>query len=277
MSARFPADVRFSLEAFSRRGGLAGRHKDGWGIAYYVEGDVRLVKEPEPAAGSACVRFIQDHPFSSALVVSHIRRATRGTRAMRNCQPFQRELGGRVHVFAHNGDLDPGELRKRVRLGRFRPVGETDSEHAFCGLLGRLSGLWMRGGVPSLEERTGIVARFAADMRALGPANFIYSDGDSLFAHGHRRMHDDGPVPRPPGLHVLCRRCRATPGAVLTEGLSVALEREQDVVLAASVPLTDEPGWLALAEGELLVAQGGRIVADAAGASRLDAALAIRD
>ncbi len=66
MSARFPADVRFSLEAFSRRGGLAGRHKDGWGIAYYVDEDVRLVKEPQPAVGSACLHFIQDHPFSAA-------------------------------------------------------------------------------------------------------------------------------------------------------------------------------------------------------------------
>jgi len=68
MSARLPADVRFSLEAFSRRGGLGGRLKDGWGLAYYVDEDVRLVKEPQPAASSACVAFIQDRPFASTTV-----------------------------------------------------------------------------------------------------------------------------------------------------------------------------------------------------------------
>ncbi len=262
MSSRFPADVHFSLEAFSRRGGLTGRHKDGWGIAYYVEEDVRLVKEPQPAADSACVRFIQDHPFASAIVVSHIRRATRGSPAMKNCQPFQRELGGRIHVFAHNGDLDLESLRARRRLCSFHPVGETDSEYAFCALLELLRTPWLRGTVPPLEERREIVTRFAAEIRALGPANFIYSDGDAVFIHGHKRFHEDGLPPHPPGLHVLCRRCASNAADVHTEGFSVALVPEQEVVLAASVPLTDEPAWRALAEGELVVAQRGRILAE---------------
>ncbi|MDH4192149.1 MAG: class II glutamine amidotransferase, partial [Betaproteobacteria bacterium] len=67
MSSRDPANLRFSLEAFSRRGGLGGANKDGWGIAWYVDEDVRLVKDPEPAAESACVRFIQDHPFAATI------------------------------------------------------------------------------------------------------------------------------------------------------------------------------------------------------------------
>ncbi len=47
------------------------------------------------------------------------------------------------------------------------------------------------------------------------------------------------------------------------EGLSVALGPEQEVVLAASVPLTEEPAWRALDEGELVAVQRGRIVAGA--------------
>jgi glutamine amidotransferase len=208
------------------------------------------------------MHFIQDHPFTSAIVMSHIRKATRGAPAMKNCQPFQRELGGRLHVFAHNGDLDLGALHARMRLESFHPVGETDSEYAFCALLERLRGPWLRGAVPPLEERREIVARFAAEIRALGPANFIYSDGDAVFVHGHKRFHEDGRPPHPPGLHVLCRRC-AGRADVHTEGLSVALMPEQEVVLAASVPLTGEPGWRALAEGELVVARRGCILAEA--------------
>ena len=257
MSSRLPTEVRFSLEAFSRRGGLAGRNKDGWGLAYYEESDVRLIKEPGPAAGSECVRFMQEHPFASSVVVSHIRRATRGTPAMRNCQPFQRELGGRVHVFAHNGDLDPAKLQARLRLGAYRPIGETDSEFAFCALLEQLAPAWRNGAAPTLDRRRRIVEGFAAAIRELGPANFIYSDGEAVFLHGHRRMHGDGLAPHPPGLHVLQRHCGSHPSAWQGEGLNIAARPEQDVLLAASVPLTDEAGWRALDEGELAVACGG--------------------
>ncbi len=254
LSSRLPTEVRFSLEAFSRRGGLAGRNKDGWGLAYYVDGDVRLVKEPEPAADSACVRFLQEHLFASSMVVSHIRKATRGVTAMKNCQPFQRELGGRMHVFAHNGDLDPAILQARLPLGAYRPVGDTDSEYAFCALLNLLAPAWRDGAVPTLERRRGIVEGFAAAIRAFGPANFIYADGEAVFLHGHRRMHGDGLPPHAPGLHVLSRHCTSAPTAWHGAGVDIAARPDQDVLLAASVPLTDEPGWRALADGELAVA-----------------------
>ena len=261
MSSRFPANVRFSLEEFSRRGGLAGANKDGWGIAWYVDEDVRLLKEPEPAADSACVRFVQEHPFVTTTTVAHVRKATRGAVVLKNCQPFARELGGQMHVFAHNGDLDPAPLRARFALANFRPLGDTDSERAFCALLERLRATWLRGGIPTLEERARILGEVAAELRLFGPANFVYSDGDALFVHGHKRNHGDGEQLKPPGLHVLCRRCAGEAAGVIADGLSVASDDEQEVVLAASVPLTSEPGWRALGEGELLVAQRGRIVA----------------
>jgi predicted glutamine amidotransferase len=260
MSSRLPADVQLSLEAFSRRGGLAGPHKDGWGVAYYAGQDVRLVKEAEPGSDSACVRFMLEHPFRTSLALSHIRKATRGATAMKNCQPFQRELGGRMHVFAHNGDLDLATLRARTRLHNFRPVGDTDSEYAFCALLEQLRASWLEEAPPCIGERRRIVERFAGEIRALGPANFIYSDGEALFIHGHKRFHGDGRPPRAPGLHVLCRRCAGTSAMLATDGLRIDLPAQQELVLAASVPLTDEPGWRALAQGELLMAQAGCIM-----------------
>lgn len=244
MSSRMPTDVRASLEAFSRHGGPDGPHREGWGIAYYADEDVRLVKDAEPAFDSACVRFMKEHPFASGTVISHIRHGTQGRMAMKNCQPFARELGGRMHVFAHNGDLDMAALRAGMPLQQFHPVGETDSEYAFCAMLDWLRPLWLRGGLPALAERFAIVARFAAALRLLGPANFLYSDGDTLFLHGHRRRQGDGGPPRAPGLHLLSRSCAP----------------DQQVLLAASVPLTTEPGWRALAEGELVVAQQGTVV-----------------
>lgn len=257
MSSRVPANVQASFGEFSRHGGLAGSHKDGWGIAWYVDEDVRLLKEPEPASDSACVRFLQEHPFASSMVVSHIRTATRGRTAVENCQPFVRELGGRQHVFAHNGDLDTNRLAKRFPLANFHPVGDTDSEYAFCALLERLRGSSLQAeSRPSLDERMHIVADFAAELRAFGPANFVYSDGDALFLHAHKRRHAGGAV-KPPGLYVLRRRCPGKVGSPASNALAV----EQELVIAASVPLTTEAGWQALDEGELLVAQHGRLVA----------------
>ena len=259
MSTRHPSTVALSLEEFSRHGGLSGAHKDGWGIAWYEEGDVRLIKEAFPAAGSACVRFVQEHPFRSPLVISHIRKATQGQVATRNCQPFVRELGGRWHSFAHNGDLSGLKEDGRFRVDAFRPVGETDSEYAFCALLERLQGLWRADQQPSIEARFDVISRFAGDLRELGPANFLCSDGDVLFAHAHKRHQDDGTI-RAPGLWRLTRHC--SEGGELSEGgLHIAAHGvEQDVALVASVPLSGE-AWVPIDEGSVLAVRQGRVAA----------------
>jgi glutamine amidotransferase len=260
MSARHPTTVSLSLEEFSQHGGLSGPHKDGWGIGWYEEGDIRLVKERDPAASSACARFIQDSPFLSSLVISHIRKATHGSIALRNCQPFVREMGGTWHCFAHNGDLKGIAGDHRFRARGFLPVGETDSEQAFCALMDELRPQWSLGRVPPIGERRQIVARFAAALREFGMANFLYCDGDALFAHADRRHQSDGSI-RAPGMWRLARRCPAG-GELAAEGLRIASEGgEQEVCLLASVPLTEE-GWVALTEGEILVARQGRIEVD---------------
>lgn len=260
MSSRLPATVNLSIEEFSHHGGLTGPHADGWGIAFYDDGDIRLIREPEAAADSEWLRFLTNHRIRSTTVISHIRKATRGPRRLKNTQPFCRELGGRRHVFAHNGDL-PGI--ERLPLGRSRPVGDTDSEHAFCHLLLGLEALWLRdGGPPSVRERATAVSAFAADLRAFGPANFLYSDGELLFAHGNLRKNTAG-VFQPPGLYTLCRRCVAGKDALTAAGLTISAP-EQEVVLFASVPLTEEH-WRPLAEGEVVVASAGNVVTHGVG------------
>ncbi|MFB9263268.1 class II glutamine amidotransferase [Bradyrhizobium erythrophlei] len=256
LSSRQATVVNFSLEAFARRGGRNGRNIDGWGLAYYDDHDVRLYREPEPAGDSTWLGFIERRHIASTLILSHIRHATRGRISLANTQPFARELGGRVHVFAHNGRLDDIEIRHGGEWDRFRPIGDTDSEIAYCILLERLSELWRDGAEPPLDERLAIVEQFASDMRQLGPANFIYSDGRTLFAHGHRRIQADGLI-APPGLWQLHRRCAADIDALPDAGVAIEPGRQdQEITLLASVPLTAEP-WRPLAEGEILVVKDG--------------------
>ena len=258
MSSRYPTTVGFSLETLARRGGHEGPHKDGWGVAYFEGNDVFLLRESSPAAESGLVRFMEKHGPPSKLVLSHIRHATQGEPALRNTQPFQRELGGRAHVFAHNGNMPGIKDECHLKSHRFTPVGETDSEFAFCCLLERLSDLWdsVADGLPSIDSRLDIVTDFAASLRPLGPFNFVYSDGDALFVHSHRRTQNDGIV-RPPGLYMLVRSCNERP-VDLTESGVILEPLPQELVLIASVPLTDEP-WEPIGEGEVIALTKGLV------------------
>jgi glutamine amidotransferase len=256
MSSDAPATLSISLKTLAEHGGFSGPHRDGWGIGYYEGSDLRLIKEAAPAADSEWVRFVRNHNLRSRIVVAHVRRATVGERSYRNTQPFVRELSGRMHLFAHNGWLAGIFDSPLFRSSRFHPVGETDSEQAFCALLERMTDLWQRPGeIPSLEARLSVVSAFAHDLRALGPANFMYSDGDVLFAHGHRRIQAATSRVDPPGLFLLQRRCRGGGAGFAAGGVSIRAA-DQTVALVASVPLSDE-SWQPLEEGEVIAIREG--------------------
>lgn len=248
MSARAPTNLRLSFDELARHGGETGPHADGWGLALWNDGDASIIREPDAASRSPWIEFLREREPKATIALAHVRRATQGPRALRNTQPLARELGGRLHVFAHNGMLPGIEEDARFATRRFSRIGDTDSEHAFCALLERLAPLWASS-IPPLADRLRVVRTFSGELRSLGPANFIYTDGDVILAHSHRRRDDHGEI-RPPGLHLLCRTC-------------LERERERDeqqhVALVASVPLSDEP-WQPLAEGELVVLRDGRVI-----------------
>jgi len=259
MSSNRVATVNLSLMKLAEHGGFSGPHRDGWGVGYYEDTDIRLIKEAEAAADSDCIRFIRDHDLRSHIVMAHVRRATIGARAYRNTQPFMRELAGCMHLFAHNGDLPAIRGTPEFAVKRFHTVGETDSELAFCALMDQLTELWQRPGViPPIETRMACVGRFAARLRRLGPANFLYSDGDALFAHGDRRMQAQTHRIQPPGLHYLSRSCEDGEPGLHASGVAIAGGGQRMIVLA-SVPLTAEP-WQTLAEGEVIAVCRGQIV-----------------
>ncbi len=274
LSSRHPTRATFSLKRFAVHGAPDGRNVDGWGVAFHEGRDIRLYKEPEPAGDSPWVAFIERRALSTRLLISHIRRATVGANSHANTQPFARELDGRMHLFAHNGSFDDIAARFSRSKHRFHPVGETDSEMACCLLLERLAPLWEGAAVPSLDARLAVINAFAAEMRPLGIANFLYSDGEFVFGHGHRRTQADGIV-APPGLWVRHRH-RAPSHAVSTppvpEGSGVTIHSEsghandhnhageaQEMALLASVPVT-AGHWRPLAEGEIVALSAGELV-----------------
>jgi len=256
MSSRVPATLGFSLERLARHGGAEGPHRDGWGLAFYEGRDCLLLREPRPASESPLMQFMERQGLRTKLGLCHIRLATFGVLALRNTQPFARELGGRMHVFAHNGDMPSLAHLTSERPARFAPVGDSDSERAFCGLMTALAPIWDDAleEVPALSTRLAVIAAYARELRALGSANFIYSDSDALFVHADRRTQPDGRL-RAPGLYLLQRYCWRSAPELEDAGVNLTSIR-QDVALVASVPLTDER-WEPLGEGDLIALRDG--------------------
>lgn len=260
LASRLPTAATLSLEHFAARGGIDQRLIDGWGIGLHDGRDVRLYREPEPVRDSAWVQFIASRRIASRVLLSHIRHASRGAVTLANTQPFAREIAGRMHLFAHNGQLAI-EPEEPTPAGRYRPIGDTDSERAACRLFERIARLQASKGTPPLSERWALVRGFAAELRELGPANFLYCDGTTLFAHADRRKQSDGRV-APPGLWTLTRHCDIDPDALKPAGVYLEPPSpEQELTLVASVPLSDEP-WTPLARGSVLAIEDGVAVKD---------------
>jgi glutamine amidotransferase len=174
MSANVPTDIVFSFTGLMQRGGRTGPHRDGWGIAFYEGRGLRLFQDPAASSESEVANLVQRYPIKSEVVIGHIRQANVGKVCLSNTHPFVRELWGRNWCFAHNGQLATSAARQF-----YRPVGDTDSEAAFCDLLNRVR-RHSRAGRSSSCCRSG---RPCAEYRSKGVFNCLLSDGDWLFCY----------------------------------------------------------------------------------------------
>ncbi len=183
MDCNTPTDLVFSFTGFARRGGCTGPHSDGWGVAFFEGKASRVFRETVSCADSPLAAFLRGHSIKTLQSIAHIRLKTRGRVSLANTHPFVRELWGRHWVFAHNGNLKGA---RDLPVGRFTPVGDTDSEHAFCHLLNRLYKRFPEGatGRPLAEA----IARIAGELAELGTFNFLLGNGERLYARCDTRL-----------------------------------------------------------------------------------------
>ncbi len=250
LSSKINTVLSASLGEFSSRGGLTDHHTDGWGMATYHGKIAQVHKESQPAAFSPKLADLQSSHQPTQMAISHIRRATIGEISMPNTQPFTLEIAGHCHIFAHNGHLP--DIEQKFELTDVIPEGSTDSEYAFCYLMSAVKTLW-RDNVPSLQERMDLIETIFTELATLGPANFLYSDGDYLYAFANKRIQPSGKIEHP-GMHYLTRTCYENHRQPDSSPEKV----RQKVVLFASVPLTDE-NWQPLPCCKLVVAQNGHL------------------
>jgi len=241
MNCNVPTDIVFSFTGFAHRGGRTDTHHDGWGIAFFEGSGVRHFVDHQAAIASPIAELIKHYPIKSLNVIAHIRKATQGQVALENCHPFVREMWGRYWVFAHNGDLKGFEP---VLDGPYRPVGNTDSERAFCFLLQQLR---ERFGAtpPAMPVLRAAIADLVAIIARHGTFNMMLSDGTALFAHCSTK------------LCYVVRKYPFTAACLADEDLSVDFSQvttpNDRVAIIVTTPLTTNETWTEFAPGELKV------------------------
>ncbi|MBD2580023.1 class II glutamine amidotransferase [Oscillatoria sp. FACHB-1406] len=245
MNCNVPTDICFSFEGFSARGGQTDDHQDGWGIAFFEGKGCRLFIDANPSVASPAADLVRHYPIHSTHVIAHIRKATQGEILLENCHPFRRELWGRYWVFAHNGNLPDFEP---IGYQFYQPVGDTDSEKAFCTILDRWRQEFPQR-KPPLEQLYRILKATTETLAQQGVFNYLLSDGESFFAHCSTN------------LHYIIRQAPFAAAHLIDRDLTVdfrELTRPQDrVAVVATAPLTDNEIWTQLQPGELLAFQDG--------------------
>jgi glutamine amidotransferase len=237
-------DIMFSFRGLASR---ADEHKDGFGIAFFEGRGLRHFVDHHSARRSPLAELVKSYPIQSDNVIAHIRKATQGQVALENTHPFQRELWGRYWAFAHNGNLK--DFQPRLHAA-FRPVGQTDSERAFCWLMQELAKA--HADVPSVEELTRTLAELMPQIAAHGTFNMLLTNGEAMWAHCSTH------------LHYTLRSFPFGSAVLQDEDLTVDFGSQtlasDRVALIATQPLTRDETWTPFGSGELLVFRQGALL-----------------
>lgn len=251
MASNLPADVVFSFTGLALRGGQTGPHADGWGLSLYDGKFARTFLEQDPAHSSRLARFLRENPILTRLAVAHVRKMTRGIASLPNTHPFVRVLHRRHIVFAHNGTL-PSVKERPLRVES--TLGDTDSEYAFCVILEKLRESYGAHYPDDPKELGKTLFELANELGKDGIFNFIFADGEHLFA----RCGDH--------LHSVSWRAPFGHTTLIDAEIRVHLEdilgSSDDACMSvvATSPLTREDAWVKAAPGALWVFSRGELV-----------------
>jgi predicted glutamine amidotransferase len=251
MSANVPTDICFSFAGLLERGGRTGPHSDGWGITFYEGKGCRSFKDPQPSCDSEIAKLLRSYPIKSCSVISHIRQANRGRVKLENTHPFTREMWGRNWTFAHNGQLT--DYKACLPLVWHLPVGQTDSEWAFCWLLDQLK-IKYPTKPANMASAFRYVAKLCKQLRKLGVFNMLLSDGVYVLAFCSNN------------LHWITRKAPFGKASLIDSDWIIDFQQEttaQDVVtVVATRPLTEDENWQKMQPGAFALFKYGSLISN---------------
>lgn len=233
-----------------------GSHAYGWGIGWYPENSASATVTKDPSArGTHVVMDVLTEwsKFCSSVFLCKVLGANKGY-THTEAQPFNRTFAGRDWLFLHNGNLDKKGLE--ALHGPFsrllEPVGTTDSELAFCNLLGhmRKTGGRLISDIPTSQ----LLAWFQA-FDPWGSADMVLTDGRTLACY--QGTQSANPL----------RHMRVQPPenqqTYTSRVAQFALDDPRDTyrtALIVSSAKFAQGKWVAMKPGQLLLIRGGRVV-----------------
>ncbi len=233
-----------------------GRHAFGWGLGWYPGGRQSAMVAKDPAARGKQVladAFADWSSFRSSVFFCKVLGAGQNY-THTEAQPFSRSFAGRDWLFMHNGDLDKQELDKLHGKSRrlLEPLGQTDSELAFCHLLARIR----EGDARKLADvAPQALLSWFQSLDALGSADMCLSDGLTLIAfHGSQS---------PKRLYYSRIQPPDNQGPQQSGAVQVSLSDPRDTYRTAFMVSTAEfstGSWQPMQPGQMIVVRRGAIV-----------------
>ena len=239
-----------------RKGPQKGEHTLGWGLTWYP-GDTKaaiVAKDPTARDTKSLHGAMHDwDSFRSTVFMCKVRGAASGYTHLET-QPFSRSFAGQDWVFIHNGDLDKTAMT-RLHFNKsifLEPLGRTDSELAFCFLLGKVQDYGART-LADIDHQ--VLLSWFLQLDDMGSADMVISDGITVAAfYGtqsesclyHARLK---PPHSEDGYH--------------SDSASFALNNPRDTFRTAlvfsSAPFK-QGEWKAMQKGQLIIARRGAMI-----------------
>lgn len=191
---------------------------------------------------------------------------------MENVHPFSRELWGIHWSFAHNGEVPKfiswESEETAPRLGKttelaYRPIGDTDSEAAFCAILNALKAEF--DSLPTLPVLHAFLTHLCNEIIEGHPEetifNFLLGCGQyTLFAYSWPGRRPGSKVWN--GLHYIVREPPFSTAKLIDDDYTIDFATvttpTDRVAVITTKPLTCEAGWTEFQRGELLMFSHGR-------------------
>ena len=261
MNSKNPADIGFSFAGFRARGGLTDDHIDGFGIAYFEPTGLRLYYDNRAAMDSPLAELVSQTRVKAANTIVHIRKSD--DQLLCNAHPFTREIWGEAWVFSHNGkmtikdasDSDPinQSTGKQGKSGHYIPVGDTDSEFAFCYLLNQLKDRFEHK--PDSQTLYVFLTEQCRFLANYGLFNCLLSNGEWMLAYADTLL-----------FHIT-RQAPFGSASLIDVDVTMDFETVNDaddvMTILATTPLTDDEEWQQLAVNECIIfADGHKVYQD---------------
>jgi len=192
--------------------------------------------------------------FRSTLFLCKVRGATR-RHTQHDAQPFRRSFAGRDWLFLHNGSLDKEGLSRLYNKDShfLEPLGNTDSELAFCYLLDRFQSHRLKQ-INEVEGHT--LLEWMAKLDTVGSADIIMTDGRSLVVYRSTKQT---------GMNLAYARFSPADRPETLDSASARLDfndsRDQyRTALMVTTSTFNQGNWQPLMPGQLIVARRAAIL-----------------